>query len=1064
MQIEIDSESGFCFGVTTAIKKAEEELTAHSSQKPFFVHCPDCKSAVAPPTLYCLGDIVHNGMECERLRQMGLITINHEQMKQLHNVKVLLRAHGEPPETYELARRNNIEIIDATCPVVLKLQKRIRENYETTGSPKIPSAPSSSEATSSPSPHPQIVIFGKRGHAEVLGLVGQTEGTAIVIENFDEVKKLDFSRDICLYSQTTKSLDEFHRIIDYIQTHIAPTATFRSFDTICRSVTNRMTGISQFAARHDLILFVCGRKSSNGKVLFNECSRVNPNSHLIEGPEEIDRQWLQGIETVGICGATSTPKWLMEQCRKSLLLSLLFLLSFFATPAAAQRPHYDKLSPMLRQLTRQEVSSHRVRRVSVGNRHRSPSFSVGNSPEVCAFVKVAPGGEDVLAANGCRLLAQEGDICIANIPLNRLAALSLDSRILRIEANQHNQVQSDSMAWYLNALPVYDGLGLPQAYTGRGVIVGVMDIGFDLTHPNFYSRDTTEYRIQRFWDMLSADTVGSQLPVGRDYVGRDELLAVAHARDGLNQTHGTHTLGIAAGSGYDSPYIGMAPESDICIVANAVTEDTIYVSPDDYYKYTFATDALGFKYIFDYAESRGLPCVINFSEGSQQDFWGNDLLYYEMLQRMTGPGRIIVSSAGNNGGDKVWFRKEPGREVAGTFYTYGGQNAIFTIKGDRDFDLRFVAYGSNGNDTLLVNTSFIAEQEDSVLNAQLRTKEDTLKVLIEAYPSCYIEGEGCYDITISGRKNVGYAPRLSVEVIGTEADIEFYRVKGNLTPNKLNPALSEGEYSHSVLSPATAPCVICVGATCYRKSIINYKGEEKTLNLGDYGEKVLFSAIGPTFDGRIKPDVMAPGVNVISSYSSYYLENHPDAGDIEGDVAHFDFNGRTYAWNTNTGTSMSSPAVAGAIALWLQACPTLTTEQVFDVFEHTCRHYDESLTFPNNHYGYGEIDVYRGLLYLLGADKIDDISTSMTKASVAFTIDNSGSSCRLTIESPELLSAPAVVRIFSLSGRQVFSATLPAGVKSHSLILPSLSESVYALQIDGPQTIAGSQLITAKLR
>ncbi len=201
LQIEIDSGSGFCFGVTTAIRKAEEELAKGE-------------------TLYCLGDIVHNSMECERLRAMGLITIDHRQMEELHGVKVLLRAHGEPPETYELARRNDIEIIDATCPVVLQLQKRIKKQYET------PLTTHHSPLTTH-----QIVIFGKRGHAEVLGLVGQTGGSAIVIENYEEAKLLDLSRDTYLYSQTTKSLDEFHRITDYIQSHIAPGALFRSFDT-----------------------------------------------------------------------------------------------------------------------------------------------------------------------------------------------------------------------------------------------------------------------------------------------------------------------------------------------------------------------------------------------------------------------------------------------------------------------------------------------------------------------------------------------------------------------------------------------------------------------------------------------------------------------------------------------------------------------------------------------------------------------------------------------------------------------------------------------------------------
>ena len=284
VHIEIDSGSGFCFGVTTAIKKAEEELAKGN-------------------TLYCLGDIVHNGQECERLKEMGLITINHEEFAQLHNVKVLLRAHGEPPETYELAKANHIEIIDATCPVVLRLQQRIKREYNNT----------------SDSSNKQIVIYGMNGHAEVLGLVGQTRGQAIVIENLSEVNQLDFSKDIRLYSQTTKSLDEFRQIVAYIQAHISPEATFEYYDTICRQVANRMPNIRTFAANHDLIFFVCGRKSSNGKILFQECKKVNSNTYLIDQPEEIDKELLKGVSSIGICGATSTPKWLMEECKKVIL-------------------------------------------------------------------------------------------------------------------------------------------------------------------------------------------------------------------------------------------------------------------------------------------------------------------------------------------------------------------------------------------------------------------------------------------------------------------------------------------------------------------------------------------------------------------------------------------------------------------------------------------------------------------------------------------------------------------------------------------------------------------------
>lgn len=288
IQIEIDKDSGFCFGVTTAIEKAEYELNRMS-----MLTNHNC-------TLYCLGDIVHNGMEVERLHAQGLKTINHEELRKLHDVKVLLRAHGEPPETYEIAQKNNIEIIDATCPVVLQLQRRIKKQFDN-------------------NPDAQIVIFGKNGHAEVLGLVGQTKSHAIVIESFDDVVKLDFNRDIYLYSQTTKSLDEFHRIIEYIQNHISENAYFKSFDTICRQVANRMPNISSFAVKHDLILFVSGRKSSNGKVLFNECKSINSNSYQIESAREIEWSWFENIKTVGICGATSTPKWLMEECRDYIL-------------------------------------------------------------------------------------------------------------------------------------------------------------------------------------------------------------------------------------------------------------------------------------------------------------------------------------------------------------------------------------------------------------------------------------------------------------------------------------------------------------------------------------------------------------------------------------------------------------------------------------------------------------------------------------------------------------------------------------------------------------------------
>lgn len=295
-KIEIDSGSGFCFGVTTAIRKAEEELE---------------RSGV----LYCLGDIVHNAGEVERLRKKGLITVNHKEFAELHDVKVLLRAHGEPPSTYETARKNNIEIIDATCPVVLQLQRRVKEAYSMHNAQCTMHNEDKAEKK-----EPLIIIYGKPGHAEVNGLVGQTEGKAVVIQDKSDLDNLDLDRDVWLYSQTTKSIEGFQEIVAEIKSR-KKEGTFQWFDTICRQVANRMPKMREFAASHDVILFVSGAKSSNGKVLYAHCKEVNPKTYLITDETELEPGWLEGAETIGICGATSTPRWLMQKVAEACALS-----------------------------------------------------------------------------------------------------------------------------------------------------------------------------------------------------------------------------------------------------------------------------------------------------------------------------------------------------------------------------------------------------------------------------------------------------------------------------------------------------------------------------------------------------------------------------------------------------------------------------------------------------------------------------------------------------------------------------------------------------------------------
>jgi 4-hydroxy-3-methylbut-2-enyl diphosphate reductase len=288
MKVTVDKHSGFCFGVEFAIQMAEDEMENND-------------------TLYCLGDIVHNDMEVKRLNEKGLRIINREDLKNLRDCRVLIRAHGEPPETYKIALKNNIEIIDASCPVVLKLQNRIKDAYELVQHED-----------------GQIVIYGKEGHAEVIGLNGQIRNNAIIIASEDDLDKIDFKRPIILFSQTTKSTDGFYRIVKLIEKRLKTSedgsnVTFISHDSICRQVSNRAPYLVEFSLNHDVILFVSSKKSSNGKALFEKCKENNSRSYFIENEDEIEDDWFKEDDSIGICGATSTPRWLMERIEQRIL-------------------------------------------------------------------------------------------------------------------------------------------------------------------------------------------------------------------------------------------------------------------------------------------------------------------------------------------------------------------------------------------------------------------------------------------------------------------------------------------------------------------------------------------------------------------------------------------------------------------------------------------------------------------------------------------------------------------------------------------------------------------------
>lgn len=285
INIEIDPSSGFCFGVIRVIKLAEQILNEEGN-------------------LYCLGDIVHNSSEVERLKNKGLVIINHEEFKELKNCKVLIRAHGEPPETYEVARKNNIHLFDGTCPVVLKLQQRIRNAYN-----KIVNE------------NGKILIYGKKGHAEVVGLSGQTGDKAMIIDSIEDLEHIDFDGPVHLFSQTTMSKEGYESILKEINERTRKSKVLiECTDSICGQVSNRAPKIKKFCSLHDIVIFVSDKKSSNGKMLFEECKKVNTNSFFVSDKHDLQTTWFDHVNSVGICGATSTPRWHMEEIAEEIKL------------------------------------------------------------------------------------------------------------------------------------------------------------------------------------------------------------------------------------------------------------------------------------------------------------------------------------------------------------------------------------------------------------------------------------------------------------------------------------------------------------------------------------------------------------------------------------------------------------------------------------------------------------------------------------------------------------------------------------------------------------------------
>lgn len=657
---------------------------------------------------------------------------------------------------------------------------------------------------------------------------------------------------------------------------------------------------------------------------------------------------------------------------------ILLMCSMTATVLADTRDH-AKMSPLVRHAARKAVEQSNM----LLSKAAAGGSSLAGSPRLTAFVRVTDAaGAAIIEQYGGEVLATFGDIYIASIPIDRIESLAAHDAVTRIEAGERCSLTNDTTAIIVNATAAQAGSEpLEQSYTGSGVIVGIQDIGFDLTHPTFYDTTLSQYRIRRFWDQLSADTIGSDMYVGAQYTTEDDILTYARSRDYALESHGTHTLGTAAGSGGGYAYRGIAYDSDICIVSNAVTSDTLFISSDDLYKYTSATDALGFKYIFDYADEVGMPCVISFSEGSHESFDDEESLYHAVLDSLVGPGRIIVAAAGNEGLAEGYIHKEAGTTSTGTFIRSYVPYLYTTMLADNPFTITFTVYGSGTTVAADISTADILAA-DSIYTDSLTFGSYDYYIEADAHAAAFdttLTAYALYVEKIPGvtdgqttSTDMGAGNPVSIKLTGDQADVMLFRRTGYFYENSLDTTFTKGQYGYTICSPGSAEAVICAGASGWRTQAVNWQGITIGADFGTQGLTASFSSTGPTADGRIKPDVVAPGTNIISARSSFFIEaNAEDSTEMSYNTEFFDYNGRTYAWYNNNGTSMATPAVAAVIALWLEADPTLTPDDVIDIIANTSNERDTSLSYPNSTCGYGEIDAWQGLLYILGLTGID---------------------------------------------------------------------------------------------
>ena len=701
--------------------------------------------------------------------------------------------------------------------------------------------------------------------------------------------------------------------------------------------------------------------------------------------------------------------------RKLLYLYILFL------PLLSSAQDYSKLSRSLRK---------KVKEAEVVNHSKS---AVRNSAKTYAekniFALIKCSGD--IVEDYC--LSHHGDIHIVRMPLSKVIELSDDSRVVRIESEPSNtSLTNDSISSVTKTNIVHEGGGeLPSAFDGTGVLVGVQDMSFDYNHPTFLSKKDNRLRIQRVWDMLDgieSQTYkkGSAFPIGT-LLKPEEIIAKDHSADSHIHYHGTHTAGTAAGSGYDSPFRGMAPEADIYMVSSIFSNNMDLV-PKEMVKFVESStfSLLGFENIFHYADSIGKPCVINYSAGEYGDITGKNTLYYEYLSSMLGPGKILVASVGNEGNRGYIMYKKADQESVGGLMTRTTSDPFFLcISSNKPLTFKITDMSKPE-----AEGSYTFTPEYETTTSDTIASLDSLCIDAFCYEDEYNSDKIGYNIGFYEGKKKFSDRDYSITISGADAEARIHIQNGKI----------EGaELGGNTFFPGEMDGIIGVGATTWREKYTDINGKQHTSIYGTGGKRASFSGCGPALSGNIKPDVVAPGVNIISSHNRTYQELHPTSQ--ESLVAKSSYNNHDYYWRACDGTSMSTPAVAGIVALWLQAKPDLTPKEVIDVIAHTAKHNDLSLTYPNNQFGYGEIDAYKGLLYILNMTGVEGLSTQhIIEAKVRPLLNGD-----VSISLPDS-DNPVKVRIYNTNGQCTLQCVIPAHTTDYNVPFSGL-KGIYAVQV-----------------